>query len=146
MVEIGAIRLTGRVIRFDNVRGFGFITPDGGGDDVFLHASDLEMEKSSARSDAWVSFGVAQGERGQYATSVRLVSGAGSRPDSGESRSSAQDETPSGEYVEVLSFAEFRHAVTELLLTVTPPLVAPQITTLRTALAEMAQGQGWLED
>jgi CspA family cold shock protein len=138
------MRLTGQVIRFDNVRGFGFITPDGGGDDVFLHASDLEMEKSSARSDARVSFGVAEGERGQYATSVRLVSGSG--PDSGESRSAAQDEPPSGEYVEVLSFAEFRHAVTELLLTVTPPLVAPQITTLRTALAEMAQGQGWLED
>ena len=33
--EDAGIMLTGKVIRFDEVRGYGFIAPDGGGEDVF---------------------------------------------------------------------------------------------------------------
>jgi cold shock protein len=138
------MRLSGRIIRFDKVRGYGFVTPDGGGEDVFLHANDLEMEKSLARPGVRVSFDVEEGARGQFATSVRPCDGefavqAARRGVSGDNESSWD------EYIEVLSSAEFEHAVTELLLTVTPPLSAPQIVSVRAAFAQLAHQQSWLD-
>ncbi|MCV7371972.1 cold shock domain-containing protein [Mycolicibacterium arabiense] len=138
------MRLTGRIVRFDTVRGYGFITPDSGGDDVFLHANDLEMEKSSARPGARVSFDVEDGERGQFATSVRPRGGASVNQTGGQMESDGGESSP-GDYVEVLSATEFEHVVTELLLTVTPPLNAPQIVAVRAALMELAGHQNWLE-
>ena len=32
---------TGRILKYDEVRKFGFIMPDGGGNDVFVHGSSL---------------------------------------------------------------------------------------------------------
>lgn len=136
-------RLTGRVIRFDGIRGYGFITPDSGGDDVFLHANDLEMEKSAARPGARVSFLVEHGERGQFATSVRLCPASEGEP--AQTLASGGDDPSSDDYFDVLSPAEFRHTVTEFLLSVTPPLTAPQVVSVRAAFAEMADRQGWLD-
>ena len=136
------MRLSGRVIRFDKVRGYGFITPDSGGDDVFLHANDLEIEKSSVRPGVRVSFDVEEGERGQFATSVRLCDGV-SVAEYGRQGASLGNE--SDEYIDVLSAAEFEHAATELLLAVTPSLSAPQIIAVRAAFAQMAHQQSWLD-
>jgi cold shock CspA family protein len=136
------MRLAGRIIRFDEIRGYGFITPDGGGDDVFLHVNDLEMEKSLARPGVRVSFDVEEGERGQIATSVRPCGGESAGEFGGQGVSFGGE---SDEYIEVLSAAEFGHAVTELLLTVTPPLSAPQIVSVRAAFAHMAHQQSWLD-
>ena len=33
--------LTGKVVHFDDMRGYGFIAPDKGGEDVFVHANVL---------------------------------------------------------------------------------------------------------
>ena len=46
----------GRVIRFDTNKGFGFIAPDGGGDDMFLHASALIGDPQSLRQGMKVEF------------------------------------------------------------------------------------------
>src|SRR5262245_18883233 len=35
----------GRIVRFDDVRGYGFIAPSTGGDDVFVHANDFGEQR-----------------------------------------------------------------------------------------------------
>jgi len=32
---------TGRIIRFDEIKGYGFISPSDGGEDIFVHANEL---------------------------------------------------------------------------------------------------------
>ncbi|WP_311446726.1 cold-shock protein, partial [Frankia nepalensis] len=69
---------TGRVLRFDQVRGYGFIAPTGGGEDIFLHANDLLVDKHMVTAGVTMEFEVEQGDRGPKATAARLVrAGAG---------------------------------------------------------------------
>jgi len=63
---------TGTVKNFFTERGFGFITPDGGGDDVFVHVSALEGAGSEELVEGQhVEFEVEQGPKGPQAKSVR---------------------------------------------------------------------------
>jgi CspA family cold shock protein len=63
---------TGKVKRFDANRGFGFIVPDGGGEDVFVHHSELQGVKSLSEGQR-VEYEVVQGPKGPKASGVRLV-------------------------------------------------------------------------
>jgi cold shock CspA family protein len=72
--------VTGRVVRFDSVRGFGFIAPDHGGDDVFLHVNDLLVPEHYVRSGLSVQFEVEEGGRGLKASAVRLAEGSDVKP------------------------------------------------------------------
>ena len=60
----------GTVKFFNNVRGFGFIAPDDGGKDVFVHKSDLVDE--IAEGDK-VSYDVEESEKGLNATNVKVI-------------------------------------------------------------------------
>ena len=131
------MRVTGRIVRFDGVRGYGFITPDIGGEDVFLHVNDLEMEKNLAVRGARVSFEIDEGNRGKFAREVRLSNG-----------SAPVDDDPSAagdEYFDVLSPDEFRHTITEKLLHITPALSAQQILAVRSAFEEVARKHGLID-
>src|SRR5918999_5540345 len=66
----------GKVIRFDEVRGYGFVAPDTGGDDVFIHVNDLEFDKRHLAVGAVVDFEVEDGDRGLKASKVTLVAPA----------------------------------------------------------------------
>jgi CspA family cold shock protein len=61
----------GKVKWFSNVKGYGFIEPEGGGQDVFVHYSSVTGEgyKTLEEGDQ-VTFEVAQGAKGPQATNV----------------------------------------------------------------------------
>ena len=60
----------GTVKFFNNAKGFGFITPDDGGKDVFVHQSGLNDEISEGDK---VSYDVQEGPKGPNAANVTLL-------------------------------------------------------------------------
>ncbi len=72
--------LTGKVIRFDEVRGYGFIAPDGGGEDVFVHANVLGDDKYMFGPGLRVEFESTDGDRGPKAYAVHLLPDRGPAP------------------------------------------------------------------
>ena len=64
---------TGTVKWFSDEKGYGFIVPDEGGNDLFVHRSNVETPGQSLRDDQKVQFEVGQGRKGPEATNVRPV-------------------------------------------------------------------------
>ncbi len=64
--------MQGRVKFFHEDRGFGFIIPDDGGHDLFVHANNL-ADSQSLQSGQHVAYEVAQGRKGPEATDVRIL-------------------------------------------------------------------------
>jgi len=65
------MRTTGRVKWFNDQKGFGFITPDGGERDCFVHHSAIQMQgfRTLVEGDQ-VEFDIVQGEKGPAAQNV----------------------------------------------------------------------------
>jgi cold shock protein len=65
---------TGIVKWFNDGKGFGFITPDGGGKDVFAHFSAIQGDgHKSLRENQKVSFDVTTGPKGNQAANIRAL-------------------------------------------------------------------------
>lgn len=65
---------SGTVKWFNNAKGFGFICPDQGGEDVFAHYSTIDMDGyRTLKAGQPVQFEVEQGPKGMHASSISPV-------------------------------------------------------------------------
>lgn len=66
---------TGTVKWFNNAKGFGFILPEGGGEDLFAHYSSIEMDGyKTLKAGQAVTFEIVQGQKGMHATHIKVTS------------------------------------------------------------------------
>ncbi|QHB16610.1 MULTISPECIES: cold-shock protein [Mannheimia] len=67
--------VTGTVKWFNSTKGFGFITPDQGGKDVFVHFSAIETNNGyrTLEDGAKVQFEIQDSERGASAVNVKKI-------------------------------------------------------------------------
>ena len=64
----------GKVKWFNVQKGYGFITPDDGGEDIFVHHTNIEMEGFRKLYNAQeVEYEVGEGEKGPQANNVRIL-------------------------------------------------------------------------
>ncbi len=62
----------GKVKWFNNAKGYGFILPDEGGEDLFAHYSSIEMDGyKTLKAGQEVLFDVLEGPKGLHATNIR---------------------------------------------------------------------------
>ncbi len=62
---------TGTVKWFNDQKGYGFITPDDGGEDLFVHHSEIKgAGRTTLREGQKVDFEIGQGKKGPCATNV----------------------------------------------------------------------------
>ena len=62
---------TGTVKWFNESKGYGFIAPSDGGDDVFVHSTGLADGERSLAEGQTVSFDVEKGPKGLQASNVK---------------------------------------------------------------------------
>lgn len=66
------IMATGTVKWFNDSKGFGFITPDDGGEDLFAHFSAIQMNGfKTLKEGQKVQFEVTQGPKGKQASNIQ---------------------------------------------------------------------------
>ncbi len=69
----------GTVSWYDADKGFGFVTPDVGAEDIFVHVRSLPAGLTELSEGDRVTYDVGQSEKGLQARSIRLVSRSASR-------------------------------------------------------------------
>jgi cold shock protein len=147
------VMATGRIVRFDETKGYGFITPSDGGEDIFVHANELTDRGLRVSAGSQVEFRVVEGDRGLKAYDVRIIdqpahTGPAYPADNTRPRSvthSADQPPADDELFEVFPEREFVQQITELLLAAAPQLTGTTIIELRGHLVTFARKNGWVE-
>ena len=74
---------TGTVKWFNDAKGFGFIEPEAGGEDIFAHFSAIQMEGfRTLKQGGRVRFEIVQGPKGQLAQNIAAIDTPGDPGDS----------------------------------------------------------------
>jgi cold shock protein len=136
----------GRVVKFDEVRGYGFVAPDDGGEDIFVHARDLLSDKNAFLPGVSVEFEVMDGERGLKGYDVQIVAPERAAVPARAGSPERGEQVPLDGTCEVLSTAEFRKELTESFIQAVPDLTAAQIVRIRDRVIALATAYGWIED
>jgi CspA family cold shock protein len=65
---------TGTVKRFNKIKGYGFITPDEGDKEVFVHSSEIQLSGyKELKEGQRISYVLETGDRGEFATKVEVL-------------------------------------------------------------------------
>ena len=65
------VKESGTVKWFNDAKGFGFVTPDNGGEDLFAHFSAIQMNGfKTLKEGQKVLFEISQGPKGKQATNI----------------------------------------------------------------------------
>ena len=136
----------GTVVRFDVVKGYGFVTPDTGAEDVFIHANDLLFDKRDAVAGSKVEYVLEDGEKGPKASRIRLLDPLRPARDATlPVRTAPVGDADDEELCEILLANEFLAEVTESLLTCSQ-ITGAQIVEIRQGMLRLAQSHGWIEN
>ncbi|GAA4601320.1 cold shock CspA family protein [Actinoplanes octamycinicus] len=136
----------GKVIRYDEVRGYGFIAPAEGGEDVFVHANDFGDQRGLVHSGMRVEYEVEVGDRGLKVASLRVLepaTPARSERDAATVRAGVPGDDEG--MCDVLSGRELMVEVTEALIGKVPALTGAQIAAIRQTVVDLARSHGWVE-
>ena len=89
---------TGQVKWFNNAKGFGFILPDDGGDDLFAHYSAIGMDGyKTLKAGQLVSFDTIEGPKGLHAANINPLSESDQAESDQETTEEPTAEIPSEE-------------------------------------------------
>ncbi|MFC9251869.1 cold shock domain-containing protein [Amycolatopsis thailandensis] len=134
--------MTGKVIRYDELRGYGFVTPDSGDEDVFVHVNELTFDKRLLAAGVRVQFTTEEGSRGLKASQVSLIDRGVQEPVSRQERGPAVRHDGH----DVLTAQDLREEVTEVLLLGAPQLTGQQIVEIRQGFIALALSHGWVSE
>lgn len=127
----------GTLVRFDAASGHGYIAPDDGGAEVFVHAEELGGPRD-LRVGMHVRYSSIQGFRGPKAYNVGIVTGRSLQP-------LVERASDRCTIIEFLSPHEYAEEIAAVLASAVPDASAAQIVEVRANLVARAAHRGWLE-
>jgi|SRR5580693_3805049 CspA family cold shock protein len=137
--------VVGKIVSFDEARGYGFITPKGGGEDVFVHASDFGEHKHLAQPGVPVEYEQEEGDRGPKVLYVRIVGVPPRRREAAAIGGQPRLADAEADMCDVLSGQELSGEVTEALVLSVPSLTGGQIAEVRQQIVALAKTHRWVD-
>lgn len=134
----------GRILRFDEGRGYGFIAPSGGGEDVFVHANDFGSRRHLVHPGMRVEYEVESGDRGLKVAQIRILDEGPAAANGTRTKQPVAMDDDDG-LCDVLAPREYTTEVTEVLIQHVQSLSGAQIAQVREQMVSLARSHGWVE-